>query len=157
MKGLDQIIIEHPFFAGLPADYAQLVAGCGRMAVYKKGEFLFKVGGEAQDFFLIRHGRVALELHIPGRTAFRFGTLSEGEIVGWSWLFEPHRWQFDARAIEDTRVVSFDGACLRGKCDDDPRLGYDIMKRFAQILVRRFSDTRLQLIDVYGKQPSTSL
>jgi CRP-like cAMP-binding protein len=154
MKTLDEVIAEHPFFADLPDEYRKLVAGCGQMAAYKAGEFLFKTGGEAEHFFLVRHGKLALELQAPGKPEFRFETVGEGEVVGWSWLFEPHKWQFDARAVDDVSVVKFDGKCLRGKCDADPKLGYDIMKRFSRVLVQRFADTRLQLIDVYGKQGS---
>jgi len=157
VKGLDEVIAEHPFFAGLRPHDRALVAGCGAIAVYRAGEFLFLTGGEARHFFLIRRGKVALELHVPGHTEFRFETVGDGEVIGWSWLFEPHRWQFDARAVEDTRVVRFDGTCLLGKLDEDPRLGYDVMKRFSHVLVQRFADTRLQLIDVYGKQRSGTL
>ncbi|MGE3704408.1 MAG: Crp/Fnr family transcriptional regulator, partial [Vicinamibacterales bacterium] len=65
----------------------------------------------------------------------------------------PHTWQFDARAVDDVGVIRFDGRCLRTKCDADPALGYALMQRFARVLVQRFTDTRLQLMDVYGKQP----
>ena len=152
MKELDQIIAEHPFFAGLPAPYCALIAGCGQMAVYGPGQFLFRTGAEAVHFFLIRHGRVALELTAPGKEPFLFETRSEGEVVGWAWLFEPHVSHFDARCVDRARVIRFDGRCLRGKCEDDPRLGFELMKRFAKVLVQGFTDTRLQLIDVYGKQ-----
>ncbi len=78
-------------------------------------------------------------------------TLQRGEVVGWSWLFEPYRWQFDARATRaDARVVGFDGACLRGKCEADHELGYQLMRRFAASLIERLQATRLQLLDVYG-------
>jgi CRP-like cAMP-binding protein len=152
MKALHQIIAEHPFFAGLSHEYCDLIAGCGEMAVYEPGQFLFRTGAEAVHFFLIRHGRVALELTAPGRDPFLFETLSDGEVVGWSWLFEPHVSPFDARALERTRLFRFDGRCLRGKCEEDPRLGFELMRRFARVLVQGFADTRLQLIDVYGKR-----
>lgn len=152
MKDLGAIVAEHPFFKCLDPAYLALVAGCAQMAVYKKDDFLFKYGDAAEYFFLLRYGCVALELPCPGRDAFRFQTAGAGEVLGWSWLFPPHKSQFDARVIEDARVIRFDGTCLRGKCDNDPALGYDLMKRFAQVMVQRFADTRLQLIDVYGKQ-----
>ena len=64
-------------------------------------------------------------------------TIDAGEVVGWSWLFPPYRWHFDARAVDaDVRAIAFDGACLRGKCEDDPALGYELMKRFAQVMHR---------------------
>jgi len=151
MKDLAALVAEHPFFENLAPEHLALVAGCAQLAVYEKNAYLFKYGDDAAYFFLIRYGRVALELTGPGADSFRFQTAGAGEVLGWSWLFPPHQSQFDARVIEDARVIRFDGKCLRGKCDCDPVLGYDLMKRFAQVMVRRFADTRLQLIDVYGK------
>lgn len=152
MKGLTEVIAEHPFFTDLSPAHLAVVAGCAQMASYKSGEFLFKYGSEAEHFFLLRHGRVSLEMTAPGRETFRFQTVGPGEVIGWSWLFPPHKSQFDARAVADVRVIRFDGRCLRAKCEADPALGYSLMKRFARVLVQRFTDTRLQLIDVYGKQ-----
>ena len=62
----------------------------------------------------------------------------------------PYRWHFDAHAAGEVHAVAFDAACLRGKCDADPALGYDLTKRFAQTLIERLQWTRLRLLDVYG-------
>ena len=97
-----------------------------------------------------RRGRVALEVAAPGARAMIIETLEEGDVVGWSWLFPPHRWSFDARAVGPVRAVAFDGACLRGKCEDDKALGYELMRRFAGVMLDRLQATRLQLLDVYG-------
>ena len=67
-----------------------------------------------------------------------------------SWLFPPYRWQFDGRAVEPIRAIRLDGACLRGKCEADPRLGFELMKRFAAIMQRRMRSARLRLVDLYG-------
>ena len=77
-------------------------------------------------------------------------TLEAGEVLGWSWLFPPYRWHFDARALSLVRATIFDGACLRGKCEEDAQLGYDLMSRFAQVVIERLQSTRLRLLDVYG-------
>lgn len=152
MKNLDQIVAEHPFFEGLHPDHAALIAGCGQLAAFEPGAYLGRAGEAAESFFLVRHGKVSLEITPPGRDPFILDTVSEGEMFGWSWLFEPYVWQFDARAQDRVGVIHFDGACLRGKCDDDPVFGYDLMKRFARVMVQRFADTRLQLMDVYGSR-----
>jgi CRP-like cAMP-binding protein len=152
MKTLETIIAEHPFFAGFDPEHVALIAGCGANAAYQPGEFLFQAGLPARHFFLVRRGTVALELEIPARGPFRFGTAAAGEVIGWSWLIPPHEWQFDARAVDAVGVVRFDGACLRGKCEADPVLGYAVMKAFTTVLVDRFIDTRLQLVDVYGRR-----
>ncbi|MDH3719745.1 MAG: Crp/Fnr family transcriptional regulator, partial [Planctomycetota bacterium] len=71
-------------------------------------------------------------------------------VLGWSWLFPPYIWYFDARAMIRTRAVAVDGLCLRAKCDEDPKLGYELMKRFSAILNSRLQAARLQILDIYG-------
>jgi hypothetical protein len=94
---------------------------------------------------------VAVELHHPPRGTALIETIEAGEVLGWSWLFPPYRWHFDARALLPVRATAFDGRCLRGKCADDRDLGYELMSRFAQILIDRLQWTRLRLLDVYGR------
>lgn len=150
MEGLDRIVREHPFFAGLEDRFCALVSGCAKNARFEAGQYLFHEGEAADQFYLLRHGRVALEITAPGRGAVTFQTLREGEIVGVSWLIPPYRWTYDAKALELTRALAMDAACLREKCEVDHDLGYDMMKRFMPVLIQRLQATRLQILDVYG-------
>lgn len=150
MEGLERIVKEHPFFAGLGDEFGALVSGCAKNARFDAGQYLFHEGEPADQFYLIRHGRVALELTAPGRGAMTFQTLAEGEIVGVSWLVPPYRWTDDARAAGLVRAISIDAGCLRRKCEADHDLGYEMMKRFVPVLVQRLEATRLQILDVYG-------
>lgn len=150
IAGLDGFIREHAFFAGLREEYIQLLVGCARNVHRGAGEYLYRHGDPADEFFLIRHGRVALEISAPGRTANTFQTLGPGEIVGVSWLLPPYRWAYDARVVEPVRAIGMDAKCLRGKCDADHDLGYEMMLRFVPVLVERLQATRMQLLDVYG-------
>jgi len=150
MENLERILGEHPFFAGLAAEHGRLLVGCARNRRFAAGEYLFREGESADAFYLIRHGQVALETAVPGRAPLVIATLGEGEIVGASWLVPPYRWMYDARAVTLTRVIGLDAACLRGKCEADHHLGYDMMKRFLPIVVKRLHDTQLQVLDVYG-------
>jgi CRP-like cAMP-binding protein len=150
METIEARLRELPFFAGLaPADL-ELIAGCGSNVRFREDELLFQEGDRADSFFVLRHGTVALETFVPGRGSVTIETLDAGEVVGWSWLFEPYRWHFDARARSLVRATRFDGECLRAKCESDPRLGYDLMSRFAQVMIDRLQSTRLRLLDVYG-------
>jgi CRP/FNR family cyclic AMP-dependent transcriptional regulator len=150
MEGLDRILREHRFFAGLEERFLALVVGCAKNVRFEAGQYLFHEGGAADEFYLLRHGRVALMLTAPGRGAVSFQTIPEGEVVGVSWLIPPYRWTYDAKALELTRAIAIDAACLRGKCEADHDLGYDMMKRFLPVLVARLQATRLQILDVYG-------
>jgi CRP-like cAMP-binding protein len=150
MKRLDTILGEVPFFAGLSAEQLDLLAGCASNVHFDEGQVVFREGDPADTFYVVRHGTVALEIFAPGRGGIVVETIESGEVLGWSWLFPPFRWHFDARALTPIRATAFDGACLRGKCADDPALGYDLMTRFAQVLMERLQWTRLRLLDVYG-------
>ena len=149
--GLERIVLEHPFFAELDEPHARLAAGCARNVRFEEGDYILREGGAANEFYLIRESRVALEINVPGRAAITFQTLGSGEIVGVSWLIPPYRWSYDARALERVRAISLDAECLRGKCNTDHDLGYDMMLRFVPILAQRLQATRLQLLDVYGR------
>jgi CRP/FNR family transcriptional regulator, cyclic AMP receptor protein len=150
VTSMGQLLAVHPFFAGLSEPHLAVVAACGRNVRLHAGDLLFEEGGPADTFYVIRHGRVAVETHRPGKSAIVISTMGDGDLVGWSWLIPPHRWHFDARAVEDTAAVALDGVCLRRKCDEDPELGYDLMQRFAGLMVQNLQDTRMQLLDLYG-------
>lgn len=150
METLEQLIAEAPVFEGLEPGVLEVIAGCGRNEHVTTGAFLLREGEPAERFFLIRRGSVALEVQAPGRGALTIETLHAGDAVGWSWLFAPYRWQLDARALTPCELIGFDGVCLRGKCETDHELGYQLMRRFAANLVDRLQATRFQLLDVYG-------
>ncbi len=150
METLERIIAEHPFFSGLETYYTNLLVGCGANVRFQPGAYIFKEGEEAQEFYLIRSGRVALEIFSPQSKPIVVETLSEGDVLGWSWLLPPYLWKFHAHAIQDTRAIALDGKCLRTKCEQNHDLGYEMLKRFAQIMERRLEATRMQLLDVYA-------
>lgn len=151
MKGLETLLEEHPFFRGMePADLTFL-AGCAANAVYEAGDYLFREGEAATKFFLLRHGRVAVQVHGPGRGTWNIMTVHDGNVLGFAWLMPPHRWLWDGRALDLTRVVVFDGECLREKCDADPRMGYELMKRVSRVMTARLEAATVQLADVYDE------
>ena len=146
IEGLERIVREHRFFAGLEERFVRLVVGCAKNVRFEAGEYLFREGGIADQLYLLRAGRVALEIPAAGR-AVTIQTVGESDIVGASWLVPPYRWGLDARALELTRAVAMDATCLRGKCEDDHSLGYEMMKRFMPILIQRLRAARLQILD----------
>jgi CRP/FNR family transcriptional regulator, cyclic AMP receptor protein len=153
MRTIDALLAEVPVLSGLAAEHLELIAGCARNRVFAAGERLMREGERADEFHVIRRGDVALETYVPQRGALTIETLHDGDLLGWSWLVPPYRTVFDARARAGTHTVSFDGACLRGKCEEDHELGYELLTRFAAVIVERLQATRLRLLDVYGDVP----
>lgn len=153
---LEPILKEHSFFVGMKQEHIDLLVGCASNVRFRAGEILFQQEQKADQFYLIREGRVAVDIGSADRGTITIQTLEKGDILGWSWLFPPYVWHFDARAMEDTRAIALDGRCLRGKCDDDNNFGYELMKRFSAIMIERLQSTRLQLMDIYGPQATRS-
>src|SRR5512133_626144 len=147
---IEQLLAETDPFHDLSRDQLETIAGCGRLAALTAGQRLFEEGKPADTFYLLRHGRVALDISAPGRGPMTISTHGPGEIIGWSWLFPPYKWHFDGRVIEHGSAIVFDAECLRGKTDADHELGYELMKRFALQMIGRLQATRIQLLDVYG-------
>jgi CRP/FNR family cyclic AMP-dependent transcriptional regulator len=150
VQTIGDLLGEVPSLAALSAGHREVIAGCGTNVVFDAGETIMREGDPADAFFVLRRGAVALEVLAPGRGAVTVETLHDGDLLGWSWLVPPYRTAFDARALEATHAVSFDGACLRGKCEADPALGYAVLRLLAMVFTERLRDTRLRLLDVYG-------
>lgn len=150
METLEPLLTEHPFLKGLKKEQIQLLTGCASNVRFEPGQTIFRAGEPATQFYLLRFGKVAIELHSAERGDLILQTLGEGEVVGWSWLVPPHRWVYDARAVELTRAIALDGECLRRKCDENHELGYELLKLFIQVIAGRLEATRLQVINIHG-------
>ena len=150
-EDIAELVASHPLLAGLPGDTVSHVAGCARNMAVGAGELLFAEGEAADTLYLVRRGRVALEVRAPGGKPMVIETLGPGSSVGWSWLFPPYRWHFDARATEPVGALAVDAVCLRSKAESDPAFGYELMKRFASVMLDRLQAARIRLLDLYGE------
>ncbi len=148
-NSLEPVIKEHPFFLDFPEDQLKLITSCARNVEFPAGHFIVLEGDAANEFYFIRKGSVSIELVIPERGPTTMQTIGEGEILGWSWVSPPYRWHFNAKALERTKALVFDAKCLRAKCESNHDLGYEMLKRFANLITARLDATRLQLLDIY--------
>lgn len=150
MQTLEPILAESPFFSGMKHEHLNEIAGCASNVRYEPGVFPGRAGDPADRFWIVRQGRMALEIHAPGRGAITIGTMGDGDVVGFSWLLPPYQLRFDIHVLTATRALIFDGRCLRGKCATDPALGYELLARFSRLMAERVEAMSLQLLDVYG-------
>lgn len=153
-KDMAAIVSEHPMFAGFAAEHRELIAGCASNVRFDAGALLFREGEPVSRFYLIRYGKVAVELASPSRGHITIQTHQEGDIVGWSWIVPPFHSYHDARALTLTRALAFDGGCLRDKAAADPEFGFVLLKHFSQLIAQSLERVQLQLVDVYGEVQS---
>ena len=149
-RALDKLLGEHPFFEDIDKSAREIFAGCAKKLRVNAGDFVYRENEPADHFYLIRHGLVAVESRVPGRDPLVVETLGDGDILGWAWMVPPYKWRFDARAQRLTRLISMDAVCLRGKCESDHSLGYQLYQRFLPVMANTISAQRLQLMDLYG-------
>jgi len=151
MQSLEPYLAEHPFLKGMDRRHIELLVGCASNVRFDEGQYIFREGDESNQFYFIRHGKLALEIFRPHKGGIVVHTRTAGDVLGWSWLLPPHLRHFDCRAVDLTRAIALDGACLREKCEQDHELGYEIMRRFAHLMESELLELRLQLLDIYGK------
>jgi CRP-like cAMP-binding protein len=144
------LLASHPFVQGMPVDTVNRLAAYAKRQTLPAGRVVFREGGRADRFWLIREGRVALDLHVAGRGDVVIDQLGPGSLLGWSWLFPPYTWQFSAVAAEQTLTLELDAAGVRRLCDEDPTFGYRLTRRVAEVLAGRLQATRMRVIELYG-------
>ena len=144
------LVSTHPFLEGLPEPWLARLSYQARRSVHNAGSRLFSEGGRAQRFWLIRDGDVAIDFHVPGRGEVVIEHIGAGTVLGWSWMIKPYQWHFGAVAAQQTLAIEFDAAGVQRLCDQEPALGYELTRRFAEVLVDRLQAARLRLVDLYG-------
>jgi CRP/FNR family cyclic AMP-dependent transcriptional regulator len=150
METMAPILAAHPFCKGLAPGDLERIGACASRETFAPGQFLCRDHEEARKFYLIHHGRVAVEIYRARRGAVTIQTLGEGEALGWLWFEQPYHWHLDARALDLTRVISLDVQCLLTACKRDHDFGYELMRRYAHHLAVQFRVTKVQLADFYG-------
>ena len=150
MDTMEPILAAHPFCKGLDSRYLKLIVECATRATFTPGQFLCRDNQEARKFYVIHHGRVAVEIYRPRRGAVTIQTLGEGEVLGWLWFDHPYHWHLDARALDLTRVISLEVQGLMDRCNRDHDFGYELMRRYAHYLAVQFRVTKVLLADFYG-------
>jgi CRP-like cAMP-binding protein len=131
--------------------HLELLAGCARNVLFEKHDIIFRQGEDANLFYLIRNGQVALQLFADRQGPLTILTLGDGDVLGWSWLSPAARWKFTARALETTRAISLEGKCLRDKTEANHDFGFQLLKRFVLVIEERVQATRAQLLNVYER------
>jgi CRP/FNR family transcriptional regulator, cyclic AMP receptor protein len=146
------MLSQHAFFKGLAPEVIDLVSSCAQDIKFSAGQYICHEDDQADQFYVLLQGHVALQIASPGRGARTFLTVGAGEVFGVNWLVAPYRWTYDAKALDDTKAVVLNAACLRRKCEADHDLGFELMKRVMPILIERLHVCRIQLLDLYLKQ-----
>ena len=134
-------------FKGLEPQYLALLAEVAMLKDFRADEVIFREGDPANRFYVVLEGEIALESSRSKNNPIRLQTIGAEDVLGWSWLFPPYYWQFDARAIEPTKAILFYATPLREEAENDHELGYELYKRFAEVMLKRLQAARRRLLE----------
>jgi CRP/FNR family cyclic AMP-dependent transcriptional regulator len=151
VRSLESMLRKHPFLNEMTPHQLRLLSDCSMQTHFKVGELILQEGDPANCFYLIQQGRVALESFISEKGNTPIQTIGAGEVLGWSWLFPPYVWHFNARALEPTDAIFIYATPLREECESDHELGYELMKRMAEVMLKRLQATRWKLLGLPTK------
>ena len=148
VKPIESAVAGHRFLQGLNPEHLRLLWDSAMRIRYDAGEFIFRESDPANRFYLIEEGRVCLESPRQDPIAVPIQFIGPGDVLGWSWLFPPYYWHFDARVVEPTTAIFFYGTRLREQCEQDHDFGYEMMKRMTQVVIHRLQATRKELLSL---------
>lgn len=149
-SSIRQRISANEVLGDLPPEFIDFLAGHAAEREVAQGEAVFRHGESAEHFYILCRGTVAVEVAAIEGPPLELQRLGEGALLGWSWLIPPYRWNFQARADTPVQVIEFDGRAVRERCEQDPRLGYEVLKRFAGLMSERLDEARTRMMEEWS-------
>ncbi|MER6558858.1 cyclic nucleotide-binding domain-containing protein [Streptomyces sp. NPDC001027] len=134
----------------LPPPQRQRLMALAREVSFPEDARIFEAGGTADRFWIIRSGAVSLVQQVTSLRRVTVAGLGSGDLLGWSWLFPPYRWDFGAEAFSPVRAYEFEAQPVLKLCEEDPALGMTLVRLVAEILAHRLEMTRGKLMEQYG-------
>ena len=149
-QSIPEYLSNHTFFSGLREDFVTLLGQYVSTLEVEKGHILFQQGERADKFYIIRHGRISVQIPALMGPTLEIQSLRTDQVLGWSWLISPYQWHFQAKAEENSMLLAFDGASILEKCEQEPKFGYELLKRFAALMSERLDVSRQKMMDEWN-------
>jgi len=145
-----EYLTTHKFFSELSEDVVKYLSECVSNRKIKKGEVLFRQGERADKFYIVRNGQISIQIPAVMGPILEVQTLGTDRVLGWSWLISPYQWSFQAKALEDSVLLEFDGTAILARCELEPQFGYELLKKFAELMAQRLDAARQKMMDEWN-------
>jgi len=149
-QAITEYLATHEFFSGLSKEYLARLCEFASKLEIEKGEVLFRQGESANKFYIVINGQISVQIPAVMGPTLEIQTLKHDQVLGWSWFISPYRWLFQARAEEDSKLLEFDGAEILARCEQDPKFGYELLKKFTVLMSERLDASRQKMMDEWN-------
>ena len=147
---ITEYLSAHEFFSEFSDDVLKFLCECSSMREIKKGQILFRQGEHADKFYVVRSGLISIQMPAIMGPTLEIQTVNENQVLGWSWLIPPYKWNFQTKAEEDSELLQFDGAAILARCEQEPKFGYELLKKFAGLMSVRLNAARQKMMDEWN-------
>lgn len=150
---LTEVVMSAPprVLHALSPEHRALLLSVAREVVFAEDTRIFDAGGVADRFWVLRSGTVSLFQQVVAERRISVATLGPGDLLGWSWLFPPHRWDFGAEAFSPVRAYEFDASTVAALGERNAALELALTRTVGTILAHRLEVTRTALIERYAR------
>lgn len=138
------------FFGDLETEHRQWLSEHAAETQFEDGQLVARHGDKADRFFLVLEGELVVEVPALTGPSLEITRLGPGKIFGWSWLIEPYRWHFNARAAGATRVLDFDGKAILERAESESKFGYALLRRFSALMGTRLESAQRKMMDQWA-------
>ena len=149
-QSITEYLSAHEFFSEFSDDVLKFLCECSSMREIKKGQILFRQGEHADKFYVVRSGRISLQMPAIMGPPLEIQAVDEDQVLGWSWLISPYKWNFQTKAEDDSELLQFDGAAILARCEQEPKFGYELLKKFAGLMSVRLNAARQKMMDEWN-------
>ena len=147
---ITEYLSAHEFFSEFSDDVLKFLCECSSTREIKKGQILFRQGENADKFYVVRSGRISIQMPAIMGPTLEIQAVDEGQVLGWSWLISPYQWNFQTKAEEDSELLEFDGVAILARCEQEPKFGYELLKKFAGLMSVRLNAARQKMMDEWN-------
>lgn len=105
----------------------------------------------ADCFYLLIKGLVSIRSNLAAQGTTTIETVVAPDAIGWAWLSPPYKSHFDVVAVKNTRAILVHTPCLVSKIETDHSFGFEMYKRFMEVVIDRLQGSRMQMMDIYAK------
>ncbi|MDD1635061.1 MAG: cyclic nucleotide-binding domain-containing protein [Methylococcaceae bacterium] len=149
-QSIAKYLSAHEFFSDFSDDALKFLCECSSTREIKKGQILFLLGEDADKFYVILNGCISIQMPAIMGPTLEIQSVGKNQILGWSWLIAPYKWHFQTKAEEDTELLQFDGTALLARCEQEPKFGYELLKKFAELMSVRLTAARQKMMDEWN-------
>jgi len=112
------------------------------------GTIICKQGHKEENLYIIEHGAVGIILEVGPLAQRQVQAVTDYEVFGWSAMLDPYICTATVKALENTKVLAFDGQELSGLCVTKPEIGCRISRGIARVVASRLRQAYAQLLGV---------